>query len=552
MSLRAEPLRDPGDAHAGARLALRPLSQAVPRQIRWLLPGLIPLRFLTLVAGIGGLGKSTWLLAVAARGSVADEPWETIYVSFEDSADEVLRPRLDAAGGNPDLVHELALADAGSLDSFCLPRDIDDLRELVRSRSARLVVIDPVVAAIDTKLDAYKDQHVRQVLAQLWQVSREEDCAIALVGHLNRAPSTDAYLRIANSSAFWNAARSVVLITEDGDGENDLRLVAQRKANLARLAPVERHRLEEILLPEALDAATGKPIVTSRMRFVEIADDVDPSDLLSPQKPTKTENVETLLEALLADGDWHESHTLRALLEAAGFNERMAQRAAKALGVEHRREGFPATSWWRLPPVATRLHSTNVAAGESLYRGRSTVAIPEDMSRLEGDDVATGESLYPSGFGAPRSQSRHRCMRQRVSGLARSSASSVSGSTSQAPTDPAPSPARIASPNGFRPERPRERPPAGASRRRARSRGAARRRAGTRRIGAPGCTASGNRGRRRRGGVSAPVFPGYGSSTMTPQELATRLRRQGHRVNTSHTEGLGDPRASLAPQVARP
>ena len=303
---------EPSGVHGQPRRwQLRPLSEATPRQVRWLLPGLIPLRFLTLVAGVGGLGKSTWLVSVAAQGSVADAPWETIYVSFEDSADEVLRPRLEAAGGNPERVHEVVLAESGSLDAFTLPRDIDNLTTLVRSSSARLVVIDPVVAAVDTKLDAYKDQHVRQVLERLWQVAKDEDCAIALVGHLNRVPSTDAYLRIANPTAFWNAARSVVLVTEDGDADNGLRLIAQRKANLARLAPVERHRIVEFVLPDTVDPETGSPIVTSRMTFVEIADDVDPTTILGATTPTKTESAETVLEALLADRDWHESDPLK-------------------------------------------------------------------------------------------------------------------------------------------------------------------------------------------------------------------------------------------------
>ena len=385
----AAPLREPG--RASEKLALRSLSQAIPRQTGWLLPGLIPLRFLTLVAGVGGLGKSTWLLAVAAEGSVAASPWETIYVSFEDTADEVLRPRLEAAGGNPELVHEVVLADVGSIDSFSLPRDVDELRALVRSRSARLVVIDPVVAAIDSKLDAWKDQHVRQVLAQLWQVAREEDCAVALVGHLNRAPSTEAYSRIGNSTAFWNAARSVVLITEDGDADNGFRLVTQRKANLARLAPVERHRLEEVVLPGVVDAETGTPIVTSRMRFVEVADDVDPSGILGRQKPTKTDMVETLLGALLADGDWHQSHGLRAVLDAAGFNDRLSQRAAKALGVEHKREGFPASTWWRLP-VAKRPTSEIVATEETTILSRP-VATGDPVATCVGEraGVATAE-----------------------------------------------------------------------------------------------------------------------------------------------------------------
>ena len=341
---------------------------------------------------VGGLGKSTWLVRVAAQGSVAATPWETIYVSFEDSADEVLRPRLEAAGSNPELVHEVVLAESGSLDAFTLPRDIENLTTLVRSRAARLVVIDPVVAAVDTKLDAYKDQHVRQVLAQLWKVARDEDCAIALVGHLNRVPSTDAFLRIANSMAFWNAARSVVLVTEDGDADDGLRLIAQRKANLTRLAPVERHRIEEIVLPDILDPETGSPIVTSRMTFVEIADDVDPTTILGPTTPTKTESAETVLEALLVDRDWHESDPLKKVLAAAGYNERLAQRAAKDLGVEVERRSFPSTTWWRLPPVATRPSAEDVATGETAWNSRSVAtAGPVATSSYETDSVATAE-----------------------------------------------------------------------------------------------------------------------------------------------------------------
>src|SRR5262249_47516218 len=43
---------------SGGGLRLRALSEVEPRQVQWLVPGMIPLRALTLVAGIGGLGKS--------------------------------------------------------------------------------------------------------------------------------------------------------------------------------------------------------------------------------------------------------------------------------------------------------------------------------------------------------------------------------------------------------------------------------------------------------------------------------------------------------------
>jgi AAA domain len=188
-----------------AQWRLRAFSEVQPRQVRWLVPGHIPLRAFTLV-GVGGLGKSTWLIARA--GDLSLRGVDVIIVSFEDTAEEVIRPRLEAAGADLDRVHEMVLKDARDIDTMSLPRDLDQLRELVQSVTARLIVIDPVVAAIETKFDAHKDQHVRHILGHLVRLAEEEDAAVAGVGHLNKTPSTDAYIRVANSVAFWNASRS--------------------------------------------------------------------------------------------------------------------------------------------------------------------------------------------------------------------------------------------------------------------------------------------------------------------------------------------------------
>jgi AAA domain len=336
-------------------LRLLALGQVEPRNVRWLLRGLIPLRTLTLVAGVGGLGKSMWLAGVAARLSRGEvesfEPADTVIVSYEDSAAEVLRPRVEAAGGDVERVHVIVPEHRDYVEQVALPRDVAAVEQLVRSVETKLLVIDPIVAAIVTELDVHKDQHVRAVLAQLAELAYEADCAVAIVGHLNKAPSTDAYIRVANSIAFWNASRSVVLVTEDS-GDEDLRLIAQRKANYARLCPVERHRVEEIVLPGTVDAETGEPIVTAKLGFVEFADDVDGAAVLGPQKTTKAESAETLLEAMLADGDWHESAGVKQLMRAAGYSERTTQRAASVLRVENERRGLATAgssqTWWRI------------------------------------------------------------------------------------------------------------------------------------------------------------------------------------------------------------
>src|SRR5439155_4525385 len=116
----------PGRPNDGSRFRLRPLAEVQPRQIRWLLPGLIPLRALTLVAGVGGLGKSTWLAGVAARLTRGElnggDPGDVILISYEDAAAEVLRPRIEVAGGDVSRVHEMVVERPDLPDPLVLPR----------------------------------------------------------------------------------------------------------------------------------------------------------------------------------------------------------------------------------------------------------------------------------------------------------------------------------------------------------------------------------------------------------------------------------------------
>jgi hypothetical protein len=375
-------------------LRLRPLSEAEPRNVRWLVVGLIPLRTLTLVAGVGGLGKSMWLSGIAARlsrGELDGHPaGDTVIVSYEDTAEEVLRPRVEAAGGDPARVHVIVPEHRDYVDPVALPRDIVAVEQLVLSVEAKLLVIDPIVAGIAVELDAHKDQHVRVVLARLAELAEEADCAVAMVGHLNKASSTDAYIRVANSVAFWNAARSVVLVTEDNGNDDDLRLVAQRKANYAKVRPVERWRVESIVLEHLIDPVDGRPIETARMVFLEFADDVDSADVLVRRGDSddKTANAVNFLMAMLADGGWHESARLKELAGAAGISERTLQRAAQSQNVEVDRRGVPPASWWRLPDIS-------LAGAFGCLNAPSPYAPP--LSPTVG---AFGDSASSSGFPA--------------------------------------------------------------------------------------------------------------------------------------------------------
>jgi hypothetical protein len=348
------------------RLTIRQLSDVESRAISFLVDGVLPLRTFTLLAGVGGYGKSTLAAAWAAgvtTGRYGDDPADVLVISYEDTAEEIWRPRLLAADGDAERVGFVSVAlDEGGI--VVLPEDLGELEQAVHGRGVRLVIVDPVVAAIDTALDAHKDQHVRSVLGALAGLAEATDSAIAGLGHLNKTNSRDAYIRVANSVAFWNAARSVVLVTPD-EGEDD-RLAAQVKANWCRRRSPERWRMESIVLPEELDPETGKPIETARLTFVEFAHDVDLETLLDARKAdgsTKTDQAVAFLADALADDEWHEKPGLVKLASAHGISERTLERAAANLQLESELGGFPATARWRFPSSA-KTTSTGVGGTE--------------------------------------------------------------------------------------------------------------------------------------------------------------------------------------------
>jgi RecA-family ATPase len=323
----------------------------MPRRLEDLVPGLLHLGTLTLVAGIGGLGKSALMAEYAAQTSIGkllgSQAADVVLVTYEDLAEEIVRPRLEAAGADLDRVHIVSVPlDRGGL--LMLPFDLDELERHVRETYARLLVIDPIVSAIDLDLDAHKDQHVRVVLAGLAKLTAETRCATAMVGHLNKTESKDAYLRIGGSVAFYNAARSVVLVTADSQEPEQHRLVTQVKANWSRRQPVQRYVLEEI----ALDGPDQ--LVAVRMRYLEDASEIDRDDVLADPRERRDGDAKVVraivfLEASLRDGEKHDSAGLKVLAAERDISEATLKRAKSELGVEHERVGYPGTTYWWLP-----------------------------------------------------------------------------------------------------------------------------------------------------------------------------------------------------------
>lgn len=367
------------------------LADVKPERVEWLWPARIPLGMLTLIDGDPGLGKSTVGLDLAARVSTgAAMPFETatrppadvVVLSAEDHLAATLRPRLDAADADVTRVHALVAAkrDGKPEAPPTLPTDLDQLEIAVRTTSARLVIIDPLMAYLGGEVDAHRDQDVRRALAPLSKLAETTGAAIVIVRHLRKSAGSAIY-RGGGSIGIVGAARSALMAAKDPD-DPSARLLAMAKGNLAAPAPTLRWRLVD---------AGG----VARVEWMGIAADVSADDLAAPppaptpEERDQVDQAAAALRELLADGAVAAGQAERAVRAHVGCSERTVRRAKDLLGVEARQRKGSGRSpgWeWFLPSAAS--------GGQALNVGR---LIPEQVESESEHQATPSESAHVSG-----------------------------------------------------------------------------------------------------------------------------------------------------------
>jgi hypothetical protein len=240
------------------------LADVVPERLEWLWPGLLPLGKLVTLDGDPSVGKSTVAVDWAARISTGCE-WpdgsacsrgNVVILSAEDGLADTIRPRLDAANGDPSRVHVLTSVRAVDAEGNVMTRpptlaDIDVIRETITKTSARLLIVDVLMAYMPGKVDAHRDQDVRAVLHRLADMATTTGCTVLLLRHLNKSGGGSPMYRGGGSIGIVGAARAGYLIATDPDDESgQVRVLASVKNNLARAPESLSYRLEESTNPD--------------------------------------------------------------------------------------------------------------------------------------------------------------------------------------------------------------------------------------------------------------------------------------------------------------
>jgi AAA domain len=380
------------DGKVDREVVVQLASEITPEPVRFLWDERFPLGALSLLAGEGGLGKSTLLTDLHARlsvgrlaGEFAGRTEASLIITSEDHARSVVVPRLIVAGADLERVGIVGVRVNGIGDLVTLPDDLPAIEAQIERTGARLLTIDPVVAAISGAVDSHKDHSIRRVLGPLALLAERREVAIAGTIHMNKSAVSDLLNRVSGSKGFVNAARSVLVFDrdpDDPDGEEGYRrVIVHAKTNWGALAPALAARIE---VRELLPEETGAEATITTTRLVVTGESkVTKADLTSAtsEGSDKRELARHWLLQLARD-TWHDGGELKVAAEEAGHRTRTLQRAFGELVAEGagevKEEGFPRRTYWLIRSRAKGSGATDGPTGGATRQIRVLEPSPGD------------------------------------------------------------------------------------------------------------------------------------------------------------------------------
>ena len=329
---RGEGCFEHGLAESGAPAYL-PGANAIgiAEPVLWLWPDWLPRSELTLFAGTAGTGKGLLLARIMAavsghgelpdRGVLGSEPGTVALVSFEDRRQQVIHPRLWAAGAT--------LNSGGRPIRFFPDYDepsLDYLSDLA------LIVVDPVSAMLARAgINENENGAVIGFYDSLARYARSRECALILVQHEAKMSSErSAVDRIRGGGAQVGNARMVWSLIRDGERDDGSLIFARVKTNL----PVDvsgglRFRIRGTTAP----GFGGQRVPVGMMEFVSVVEGYGPNlvrDATANRRggsKSDTEGIQRDIIAALRAGPV----TVRQLVQRVGGTDRQHERARKAL-----------------------------------------------------------------------------------------------------------------------------------------------------------------------------------------------------------------------------
>lgn len=341
--------------------------------IDWLWPNRYPLNAVSIMAGLGGVSKSTFTLYMAAQittgrpwiddpPGTTREPGDVIILSAEDLPGQIIMPRLIAMGADIKRIFILKASkitlengkegEVGIESLAKIDGDLDMLIEVIKQApNPLLVIIDPYTSYMG-KTDSNDNILVRSFLRPLGDVAADYHLCIIGITHLNKKEDSSADTRILGSIGQQNIARMVWLVAQDPDAE-DRRYMVWYKGNWAPRQSGLAYRLVNVPVTFKNRTSTYSMCCLEKTEVKLTA-----TQLLAPKprksgRPRKQNDASEWLESFLSEGPV-DSKMIFEEGEALGYSSATLNRVKKdmkILGIPIREKiGGKLLRWeWRLP-----------------------------------------------------------------------------------------------------------------------------------------------------------------------------------------------------------
>lgn len=307
--------------------------------VRWLWFPFIAVGKITLLQGDPGDGKSTMMMNLIAElssggatpdGQAFGRAQRAIYQCSEDGVSDTIKPRLETAGAD---CRNIAFINEEIYSGLTL--DDERIREAIIDFRPRLVVIDPIQAYLGSDSDLQIAGRARKLMHRLSLWASTYDCAVVLIGHLNKKEGSKGLYRSLGSIDVVAAARSVLQVEREAK-DTDIRVVRQIKNSLG---PSDGEFRFEIR-PQ-----TG-------FRWLEVSITTQGSHKAEmPAFEKKMDKAAFLIKQMLAQGDM-KSVEVYERLEREGISHRTAEDTRKNMGIRCYRK---MNQWyWSIKPAESK------------------------------------------------------------------------------------------------------------------------------------------------------------------------------------------------------
>lgn len=305
-------------------------SEIEETSVDWLWYPYIPFGKVTIIQGDPGEGKTTLALNIAAILSRGERlPTESeyeytydsitsIYQTAEDGLSDTVKPRLTAA--NADCSRICTIIEGNDALHFTDNR----LEETIASTGAKLLIMDPIQAYLGANVDMHRANEIRPVMSRLEAIAEKHNCAVVLIGHMNKSGKKAQYKGLG-SIDITAAARSVLFVGRR-DNDKQKRCLIPIKSNLA---PEGR----------AVLFSVGDQLTWEGFADIDISKVCSDMGHTYDKQTSKVEQAENFLKELFDGKREQRSTSVENAAKEYGISKRVLDTAKKNLHISSRKSG---------------------------------------------------------------------------------------------------------------------------------------------------------------------------------------------------------------------